>query len=87
MRVGTLGGTVFFVFPALETRRSHAVTFSGEIDTEIARVVAEIDQIEASTVERLKQPPSNEVQRIELLGKLLLFDNQLSLNRNEACAF
>ena len=82
-----LGAAVVCVFPAEEARRSRAVTFSSQIDTEIARVVAEIDQIEAATLERLKQPPSNEVQQIELLGKLLLFDNQLSLNRNEACAF
>ncbi len=54
---------------------------------EIARVVAEIDQIEAASIELLKQPPDNQVQKIELLGKLLLFDKKLSVNRNDACAF
>ena len=54
---------------------------------EIARVEAEIDRIEAQTLERLAAPPDNQVQQIELLGKLLLYDKQLSVNRNEACAF
>ena len=29
----------------------------------------------------------SEVQQIELLGKLLLYDKELSVNRNQACAF
>jgi cytochrome c peroxidase len=52
---------------------------------EITRVEAEIDRIEAQTLERLKAPPDNQVQRIELLGKAMLYDKQLSVNRNEAC--
>src|SRR5712672_1509742 len=54
---------------------------------EIAQVEAEIDRIEAQTIERLATPPDNQVQQIELLGKLMLYDKQLSVNRNEACAF
>src|SRR6516162_1998230 len=54
---------------------------------EIARVEAEIDRIEAQTLERLAAPPDNQVQQIELLGKLMLYDKHLSVNRNEACAF
>jgi cytochrome c peroxidase len=54
---------------------------------EIAQVEAEIDQIEAQATERLAAPPDNQVQQIELLGKLMLYDKQLSVNRNEACAF
>src|SRR5713101_7864681 len=54
---------------------------------EIAQVEAEIDRIEAQAIERLATPPGNQVQQIELLGKLLLYDKQLSVNRNEACAF
>ena len=54
---------------------------------EIARVEAEIDRIEAQTLERLAAPPDNQVQQIELLGKLMLYDKDLSVNRNEACAF
>ena len=38
-------------------------------------------------LERLAAPPGNQVQQIELLGKLMLYDKELSVNRNEACAF
>jgi cytochrome c peroxidase len=54
---------------------------------EIADVEAEIDRIETQTLERLTAPPDNEVQQVELLGKSMLYDKQLSVNRNEACAF
>jgi cytochrome c peroxidase len=54
---------------------------------EIAQVEAEIDRIEAQTLDRLAAPPDNQVQQIELLGKLMLCDQHLSVNRNEACAF
>jgi len=50
---------------------------------EIAQVEAEIDRIETQTIERLAVPPDNQVQQIELLGKLMLYDKQLSVNRNE----
>jgi cytochrome c peroxidase len=54
---------------------------------EIALVEAEVDRIEAQTLTRLTAPPDNQVQQIELLGKLMLYDKQLSVNHNEACAF
>src|ERR1700675_2997071 len=54
---------------------------------EIAQVEAEIDRIEAQTIDRLAAPPDNQIQQIELLGKLMLYDKDLSVNRNEACAF
>ena len=54
---------------------------------EIAEVESEIDRIEAATLERFASPPDNQVQQIELLGKAMLYDKQLSVNRNEACAF
>src|SRR3977135_4028425 len=54
---------------------------------EIVQVEAEIDRIEAQAIERLAEPPDNQVQQVELLGKLMLYDKQLSVNRNEVCAF
>jgi cytochrome c peroxidase len=54
---------------------------------EIEQVVAEIDRIEAATLARLPAAPDNQVQQLELLGKAMLYDKQLSVNRNEACAF
>ena len=54
---------------------------------EIAQVEVEIDRIEAQTIERLAKLPDNQVQQVELLGKLILYDKQLSVYRNEACTF
>src|SRR5205823_6125597 len=54
---------------------------------EIVQVEAEMDRVEAQAVERLAAPPDNQVHQIELLGKLMLYDKQLSVNRNEACTF
>src|SRR5580700_6777349 len=62
-------------------------TLSPQALQEIAGVEAEIDRVEAQTIERLAAPPDNQVQQVELLGKLMLYDKQLSVNRNEACAF
>jgi cytochrome c peroxidase len=64
-----------------------ATTLTPEALKEIAQVEAEIDRIETQTLERLAALPDNEVQQVELLGKLLLYDKHLSVNRNEACAF
>ncbi|MET4279461.1 cytochrome c peroxidase [Bradyrhizobium sp. F1.2.2] len=62
-------------------------SLSPQVLQEIAKVEAEIDRIEAETIERLAAPPDNQIQQIELLGKLMLYDKDLSVNRNEACAF
>jgi cytochrome c peroxidase len=64
-----------------------STTLSPQALREIARVEAEIDRIEAETAERLAKAPGNQVQQVELLGKLILFDKQLSVYRNEACMF
>jgi cytochrome c peroxidase len=60
---------------------------SPQAQQEIAQLEAEIDRIEAGAIERLAGPPENQIQQVELLGKLMLYDKQLSVNRNEACAF
>src|SRR6202790_4669710 len=54
---------------------------------EIAKVEAEIDRTEAQAIERLAAPPDNQIQQIELLGKLLFYYKDLSVNRKEACPF
>ncbi|WP_426437517.1 cytochrome-c peroxidase [Bradyrhizobium genosp. P] len=61
--------------------------FSPATLSDISRVEAEIDRIENDSLARLTSGSDNQVQQIELLGKLLLFDKELSVNRNEACAF
>ena len=72
---------------ALPRGEEGATSLSPTALREIAEVEREIDQIEAATLGRLTTPPDNQVQQIELLGKAMLYDKQLSVNRNEACAF
>ncbi len=64
-----------------------SATLTPEVLREIARVESEIDKIEEATLSRLAAPPDNQVQQVELLGKAMMYDKDLSVNRNEACAF
>ena len=64
-----------------------SATLTPEVLKQIAEVESEIDRIEAQTINRLVTPPDNQVQQIELLGKAMLYDKELSVNRNEACNF
>jgi len=54
---------------------------------EIAAVEEEIDRTEAAALALAGDRGLDSYQKINLLGKLLLFDKTLSVNRNEACAF
>jgi cytochrome c peroxidase len=64
-----------------------SVSLSAAALAEIAQVEAEIDHVEEAALALLARPPDNQVQQVELIGKLLLYDKNLSVNRNEACAF
>jgi cytochrome c peroxidase len=57
------------------------------VEGEIERVVTEIDQIEAQTLTQLSSGLPGPALRTVILGKLLVYDKQLSVGRNEACAF
>src|SRR3979411_2290388 len=76
-----------FASTASARAQEAGTTLSPKARQEIAQVEAEIDRIEAQTLERLTTPPDNQVQQVELLGKLILYDKQLSVYRNEACTF
>src|SRR5436190_2809764 len=57
---------------------------------EIERVNTEIDKIFADTLAQMRAIPTDaahRMKRVQALGKLLLFDKQLSVNRNQACSF
>jgi len=54
---------------------------------EIASVEAEIRSVETETLARVQHGPLDASQQILLLGKLLFYDPELSVRRNEACAF
>src|SRR3981189_2141100 len=63
-----------------------STTLSPRALQEIAQVEAEIDSIEARTIERLAAPPDNQIQQIELLGKLMLYDKNFSVKPHKAFA-
>src|SRR6202008_3637277 len=60
------------------------------LEQEVKRVEAEIDTIFAGTLAQLSSIPADKahsMKRVQTLGKLELFDRQLSVNRNTACTF
>src|SRR6266852_2124841 len=54
---------------------------------DVARVVAEVDRIEADTLSQLEHTTLDRQGQVHTLGKLLIFDKHLSVNENEACSF
>jgi cytochrome c peroxidase len=56
-------------------------------DQDVARVVVNIERIEADTLSQLEHTTLDRQGQIRTLGKLLLFDKHLSVNQNEACSF
>jgi cytochrome c peroxidase len=72
---------------AQTTAQNAGAALSPQALKEIAELEDQIDRIEGEALQRLTTPPDNQVQQVELLGKLLLYDKHLSVNHNEACAF
>ena len=56
-------------------------------DQDVARVVDDIDRIEANTLSQMEDTALDRQGQVRTLGKLLLFDKHLSVNQNEACSF
>jgi cytochrome c peroxidase len=54
---------------------------------EIKAVELEIDRIEAESLAKARSATLDRFQRITLLGKLIFYDRQLSVMRNESCSF
>jgi cytochrome c peroxidase len=87
-----IGGAIICLFVAVGSATAIEIeptsaTLTPEVLKQIAEVESEIDRIEAQTINRLATLPDNQVQQIELLGKAMLYDKELSVNRNEACNF
>ncbi len=60
------------------------------LDPEIKRVEREVDNIEQQALAEWRALPiasSTRMNQVRVLGKLLLFDKNLSVNKNEACSF
>jgi len=58
-----------------------------DFDREVARVVAEVDRIEADTLRSLEKSSLDRQGQMRTLGKLMLFDKHLSVHQNQACSF
>jgi cytochrome c peroxidase len=62
----------------------------GDLELEIQRVELEVDQVEHQALAQWRALPINagtRAKQIQILGKLLLFDKSLSVNKNQACSF
>jgi hypothetical protein len=53
-------------------------------DQDVAKVVAEVDRIEADTLSQMQQATLDRQGQVRTLGKLLLFDKHLSVHQNVA---
>ncbi|HEY6339965.1 MAG TPA: cytochrome c peroxidase [Bryobacteraceae bacterium] len=61
-----------------------------DIESEANRVNTEIDQLEQEAMAEWRALPKNSgtaMRQIQLVGKIEMYDKNLSVNRNEACAF
>src|SRR5438128_6363805 len=54
---------------------------------EIEAVEREIARIESEALNKSRSTTLDRFQQITLLGKLIFYDQQLSVNRNESCSF
>ena len=70
-----------------EDRMRGKTILSPAAQNEIRLVEAEINRVEAATLVRVGQGSLDRSQQLILLGKLLFYDRELSVRRNEACAF
>ncbi|MDB5027082.1 MAG: Cytochrome c peroxidase family protein [Candidatus Eremiobacteraeota bacterium] len=81
---------VLIVFMALEAGVFAAQRVSAQRaapkQATLADIVAQIDREESKALKGSNPSQLDRSHRIELLGKLIFFDRQLSVNRNEACA-
>jgi cytochrome c peroxidase len=70
-----------------EAQSAPAGTFTPQVETEISAVESEIDRIYAEALAQSRLGRPDGYHKTILLGKLLFYDRQLSVNRNESCAF
>ena len=71
----------------LRVSTSDAQEPHSSLQQEIAQVEQQVDSIEADTVAMIASLPLGGSHEPATLGKALFFDKNLSVNRNEACAF
>jgi len=55
--------------------------------TEINAVEVEIGRIEADSLRKAQSATLDQFQQITLLGKIVFYDQELSVKRNESCSY
>ncbi len=76
-----------FEFSSLFQQQTAAQNQSSTLQKEIAQVEAQVDRTEASAIAQIPKTTPGSPERVVILGKVLFFDKNLSVNRNTACAF
>ncbi len=82
--------TIFRTAEGQEYRYTQPGLIPSGLDPEIKRVEREVDTIEQQALAQWHALPitsSTRMNQVRVLGKLLLFDKNLSVNKNEACSF
>jgi cytochrome c peroxidase len=74
-------------FAAALHQQTGAQSASSTLAREIAQVEAQVDQHEAQALAEFPKTTPGSRQRVVVLGKILFYDKNLSVNRNTACAF
>src|ERR1700720_3128797 len=62
-------------------------TLAPTLQTEIAQVEARVDALEGAALIQTSQVYPGAPEAVAVLGKVLFFDKDLSVNRNTACGF
>ena len=81
-----VAGAVFIGAQFSEAARSGAQEQSSTLEQEIADIERQIDEIEGQAIVGIPSLLPGSPERLPALGKILFFDKELSINRNEACA-
>jgi cytochrome c peroxidase len=67
--------------------RARAQTSGATLEAEIARVEAQVDRYESAALAQASHVQPGDSRALAVLGKVLYYDKNLSVNRNTACAF
>src|SRR5436305_1288417 len=83
----TLTGALLVLQSKAGESGAHRNAVPDSVQREIKAVELEIDRVENEALAKSRITPLDRYQQITLLGKLIFYDAQLSVNRNEACSF
>jgi hypothetical protein len=83
LTIGVVGPAIL----VLGCAPAHAQEHQNALQQEIAVVEQQVDSIESEALATIPSLVPGSPERLPRLGKLLFFDKELSVNRNEACAF